>query len=262
MTGTMRVPRSRGMLSGVLLVALGLWGGLIPFLGPYAGFGFTPDEAWHFDSDRFLLNVAPAVATVVGGLLALASANRAMGMIGAWLAALGGAWFIVGGTVSTLWTDTGAAATGQPLGGQTQQAVEQLTMHTGLGAVIVFLAAMALGRFAVVGVKEAQRAQAEHEARLAQERRLSGEPSDARPAGTAEPETRRPDARQPETGAPDAAEPDSRRSDTTQPIPTGQGRYSRPGEPPQQVPTQPGAPPEHSDQRVAGRPPGGGETGR
>ena len=34
MAGMLRVPRSRGALSGVLLVLLGLWGGLIAFVGP------------------------------------------------------------------------------------------------------------------------------------------------------------------------------------------------------------------------------------
>ncbi len=31
--GRMRIPRSRGAMSGLLLVILGLWGALIPFVG-------------------------------------------------------------------------------------------------------------------------------------------------------------------------------------------------------------------------------------
>jgi hypothetical protein len=162
MAGTLRVPRSRGALSGVLLVLLGLWGGLVPFVGPYADFAFSPNETWVFNADRFWLNVAPAMAAGLGGLIVLFSANRAVAIFGAWLAALGGAWFITGAPVSTLWKATGASATGAPIGNEIRQMAEQLSFFTGLGAVIVFFAALAIGRFTVVGVREAKLG--EHEA--------------------------------------------------------------------------------------------------
>src|SRR5918999_2728287 len=126
MAGMLRVPRSRGALSGVLLVLLGLWGGLIPFVGPYVDFAYTPNETWFFNGDRFWLNVAPAIATGLGGLIVLFSANRAVAMFGGWLATLGGAWFIVGPTVSVLWKPTGTSATGTPIGDELRQVVEQL----------------------------------------------------------------------------------------------------------------------------------------
>jgi len=155
MTGTMRAPRTRGALSGALLVLLGLWGGLLPFAGPYFGFGFAPDDTWVYNTDRLELSIAPAVATVLGGLILLSSANRAFAMFGGWLAALGGAWFAVGPLVATLWDVQGIGA---PLGaGEGKAVAEQLSGFTGLGVVIVFLAAFALGRFAVVGVRERAR---------------------------------------------------------------------------------------------------------
>ncbi|MFD0688530.1 hypothetical protein [Actinomadura fibrosa] len=153
MTRTMRVPRTRGGLSGLMLVLLGLWGGLLPFVGPYLDFGFAPDDTWVYDTDRLQLSVAPGAATVLGGLIVLASANRAVAMLGAWLAVLGGAWFAVGGPVAALWDVPGVGA---PLGTEEGRRVaEQLAGFTGLGVVIVFFAALALGRFAVVGVREA-----------------------------------------------------------------------------------------------------------
>lgn len=152
MTGTMRAPRTRGVLSGVLLILLGLWGGLLPFAGPYFDFGFAPDDTWVYNTDRLELSIAPAAAAVLGGLILLFSANRAFGMFGGWLAALGGAWFAVGPLVATLWDMPGVGA---PLGTSESRAVaEQLSGFTGLGVVIVFLAAFALGRFAVVGARE------------------------------------------------------------------------------------------------------------
>ncbi|NUP34847.1 MAG: hypothetical protein HOU01_24510, partial [Streptomycetaceae bacterium] len=76
----------------------------------------------------------------------------AVGMFGGWLAALAGAWFAVGPILATLWNVQGVGA---PLGaGDGRHVAEQLAGFTGLGVVIVFLAALALGRFAVVGVRE------------------------------------------------------------------------------------------------------------
>lgn len=152
MTGTMRAPRTRGVLSGVLLILLGLWGGLLPFVGPYFGFGFAPDDTWVYTTDRLELSIAPAAAAVLGGLILLFSANRAFAMFGGWLAALGGAWFAVGPLLAALWDVTGIGA---PLGATEGQILaERLSAFTGLGVVIVFLAAFALGRFAVVGARE------------------------------------------------------------------------------------------------------------
>jgi hypothetical protein len=176
MTATLRVPRSRGALSGLLLVLLGLWGALLPLIGPYFHFGFTPDKAWHLTSGRVWLQILPGVAVFVGGLIALASANRAFAAFGAWLAALGGAWFAVGVPLSGAWSTDGPHL-GQALGGTTRQVAEQLTLLYGLGVVAVFLAAVALGRLAVVGVRDAalaeQAARTDRPAPVTEERPVS-----------------------------------------------------------------------------------------
>jgi hypothetical protein len=155
MTATLRVPRSRGALSGLLLVLLGLWGALMPLIGPSFHFGFAPDKAWHFTSGRVWLQIVPGAAVFLGGLIALGSGNRAFAAFGAWLAALGGAWFTVGVPLSGLWAGHNATRLGQALGDTTRQVTEQLTLLYGLGVISVFLAAVALGRLAVVGVKDA-----------------------------------------------------------------------------------------------------------
>src|SRR5260370_1257056 len=36
-----RIPRSRGAVSGVLLILLGAWGALVPFVGSYFGYAYT-----------------------------------------------------------------------------------------------------------------------------------------------------------------------------------------------------------------------------
>jgi len=154
MTPIARIPRTRGAFSGVLLVLLGAWGGLVAFIGPYFHYAYTPDKAWVYTTGRLWLEILPGAATVLGGLLVLGSARRHTAVFGAFLAALGGAWFVVGNLVSTLW-NSGTPQAGVPAGtGLTRLAAENLGFFTGLGVLIVFFAALALGRFAVVGVRE------------------------------------------------------------------------------------------------------------
>jgi len=154
MAGMLRVPRSRGALSGVLLVLLGAWGALIPFIGPYFHYAYTPDHAWTYNTDRLWLEILPGAAVLLGGLIALVASTRPIAVFGAWLAALGGGWYVVGRPLSTLWTTGHVVAAGQPVGGAVIRAAEDIGFFTGLGVVILFFAAMALGRFTVIGARE------------------------------------------------------------------------------------------------------------
>ena len=166
MTAMMRVPRTRGAGSGVLLILLGAWGALIPFVGPYFHFAYTPDTAWAWTWGRFFLEIVPGVATALGGLILMTSAFRPVAMFGAALAAAGGAWFAVGSLLGPVWTSyatPGAAGgvpsaldPGQPAGGPLHMVAEHLTFFTALGVVIVFVAAVAFGRLAIVGARDAR----------------------------------------------------------------------------------------------------------
>lgn len=157
MAGILRVPRSRGALSGVLLVLLGLWGGLIPFVGPYFHFAYTPGTAWTYTAGRLWLEILPAAGTVLGGLILLLSRVRPVGMFGAWLAAASGAWFAVGRTLSPLWNSGGTIDVGTPVGTSTLiRTLVEVSYFTGLGVFIVFLAALSIGRLSVIGVREAR----------------------------------------------------------------------------------------------------------
>ena len=156
MAGMLRVPRSRGALSGALLVLLGLWGALVPFVGPYFHFAYTPGTAWTYTSGRLWLEILPGAVTAFGGLILLASRVRPVAMFGAWLAALGGAWFAVGRVLSPVWNAQGTVLLGTPIGGTVTRALVELSYFTGLGVIIVFLAALSLGRLTVVGVRDAR----------------------------------------------------------------------------------------------------------
>jgi hypothetical protein len=152
----LQVPRSRGAVSGLLLVLLGLWGALIPLIGPYFHYAYTPDSAWTLTAGRVWLEIVPGVATFLGGMILLASASRLLAMFGAELAAAAGAWFALGMVIIPLWPAARTLDPGSPAGTTTVlRQLEHLGFYTGLGVVIVFVAALALGRLTVVGVRDA-----------------------------------------------------------------------------------------------------------
>ena len=167
MTGILRVPRTRGVASGVLLILLGFWGALAPFVGPYFHFAYTPDTAWAFTAGRFWLEILPGTVTVIGGLVLLVSAFRPAAMVGAILAAAAGTWFALGSLIAPLWTGYGpvgpyaipaALYPGTPVGGPIHIVAERLAFFTGLGLVIVAISSVAFGRLTIVGVRETQMA--------------------------------------------------------------------------------------------------------
>lgn len=138
--------------SGCLLVLLGAWGALVPFVGPYFGYAYTPDKAWAYTSGRLWLSVLPGAAAFLGGLLVLASARATAA--GGFLAAVGGAWFVIG--VPVLAVAKPAIAHGSPVSTSgamfspaTMHLLENLGFFSGLGVLIVFLAALAMGRAGV-----------------------------------------------------------------------------------------------------------------
>jgi hypothetical protein len=152
MTGTLRVRRSRGALSGVLLVLLGIWGALIPLVGPYFHYAYTPDRAWDFTAGRFWLEQLPGLAVLAGGVIVLVSTHRLVALLGAWLAAAGGAWFAVGSLVAGRWSSLPTAGT--PTGGAVRMALEQAGFFTALGVVIALVAGLAMGRFTVIAARD------------------------------------------------------------------------------------------------------------
>lgn len=143
----MYMPRSRGALTGLLLILLGAWGALVPFFGPNIDWAYAADPAWTWTAAKGWLEVLPGAAAAVGGLLVLLSGNRANAVFGGWLAVVGGAWFVVGRAFAPT---LGIGDVGQPAAAaDLKRALLEVTYFTGLGALIVFLGGAAVARLAV-----------------------------------------------------------------------------------------------------------------
>lgn len=151
---TLHMPRTRGAATGLLLVLLGAWGALVPFVGPYLHFAYTPDQVWTWTAARGWLEVFPGVTTLVGGLLLIGSSNRATAMFGGWLAVFAGAWFVVGGAfASTL----RIGDIGHPVAStDAKRALLEVCYFSGLGALIVFLGGAILARLSVRSVRDVE----------------------------------------------------------------------------------------------------------
>jgi hypothetical protein len=100
---------------------------------------------------RLWLDILPAAAAVLGGLMLIGSGRRASGTLGGWLALCGGVWLLVGPSFSMLWQHPPAgvlqSGIGVPLGGHDRAAAEMIGAFYGVGALITMLSAFAIGRF-------------------------------------------------------------------------------------------------------------------
>jgi hypothetical protein len=159
MAAVATVPRTRGGISGILLILLGAWGAIIPFVGPYFGYAYTPDTTWTYTTGRLWLSILPGAAAFLGGIMVLLAATRPAAMAGGIVALLGGVWFVVGAPILAVAVGTGTNGPGVPVASPgsafnapVMRLLEGLGFFYGLGVLIVIFAAFALGRFAVAAV--------------------------------------------------------------------------------------------------------------
>lgn len=138
-----RKPQPRAIVVGVIVSVAGLWGALVPFVGPTFGYGMGGTAAWTWSESHLTLHLLPGIAAVLGGVL-LIRGRRATQVAGALIAALGGIWFVVAPTLRPLWA--GRSMGGMDMGGSAaSDALSGLGYHYGTGALIAVLAAYALG---------------------------------------------------------------------------------------------------------------------
>jgi hypothetical protein len=162
MADVARIPRRRGGLCGLLLILLGAWGALIPFIGPYFKFAYSPDKTWAYTSGRLYLSIVPGAAAVLGGLLVLGTRSRAAGMFGGLLAAAGGAWFIAGAGIVDIVLNRTSIKPGAPLahaGSGIGSAakwmfLEEVGFFVGVGILIILFGAIAIGRLSMLSARD------------------------------------------------------------------------------------------------------------
>lgn len=161
MAAVARIPRRRGGVCGLLLVLLGAWGGLAPFVGPYFHFAYTPDKAWHYSTGRLYLSVIPGGVALLAGLAVLLTRSRVAGIIAGLLGALAGAWFVIGAGFVSIVLNRTSISPGTPvlhsgLGMSTAQwsYLELMGLFTGVGILIIFVAAIVMGRFSLLAASD------------------------------------------------------------------------------------------------------------
>jgi hypothetical protein len=153
--------RTTGIIdaAALLVIAVAGWGGLVEFLGPRFDFDIaTTRKAWVWTQSHWTLGLAPAVVGMVGGLLILLGGRVAVQRLGAALALIAGAWFVIGPTVEPLWQHGGITTSGSD--GVTQsrtiRVLEGVGYHYGTGTALMLLGAFVLGLLATVTIVYAE----------------------------------------------------------------------------------------------------------
>jgi hypothetical protein len=130
---------------------------LVPLFGHVFGFAYAQDSGWRWTAAIGWLEVLPGAATVLGGLLLVLSKNRATALLGGWLATVAGAWFVVGRALAG---SLGTGEIGPPVAqSDAERAALDLAYFSGVGALVIFLGALALGRLSVRSMRDIQYAQ-------------------------------------------------------------------------------------------------------
>jgi hypothetical protein len=87
----------------VLTLLVGAWGGIVPFVGPVFGFSADGTSSWYWNLSHALLWLVPGAVAVVCGMAMLGHVPRALAgfgrtgtVVAGFLAALCGAWLVIG----------------------------------------------------------------------------------------------------------------------------------------------------------------------
>jgi len=86
------------LLIGVIVLILGIWGALVPFVGPTFGYGMGGTAAWTWSESHVTLHLLPGLAAIAGAVLLLRGRSVAQ-YLGATLAMAGGIWFVIAPTL-------------------------------------------------------------------------------------------------------------------------------------------------------------------
>lgn len=149
----MKVPFTRGAACGTLLILLGAWVALIPFVGPLFDYSIGSTNSWDWTMGRFWLNVLPGAVTFAAGLVALGAGKRfTIGMAG-WTASIAGIWIVAGPQLSRIWNN-GVVEDGTLHGSNNVQVLAMLGYSLIAGGLITAIGAFLLGRNTVASLED------------------------------------------------------------------------------------------------------------
>ncbi len=137
-------------MAGLLIALLGAWSGIVPFVGPTFGFSADGSGSWYWNLSHALLFLAPGAAALVGGIL-IVLGRRGAQAAGGLLAAVAGAWLVVGALVWPIFYGTffvGAS----PI----REFAYWIGYSLGPGGLLIGLGAFTLGRTAPPAVVREQ----------------------------------------------------------------------------------------------------------
>ena len=137
-------------VAGAVALVLGLWGALVPLIGPSFGYRMGSAQAQIWSESTVTLHLVPGVAAVLGALLIMRG-RRAIQTLGALLATAGGIWFVIAPSMRPLWSDPGMSGMSGMSGSAMSTALSALGYHYGIGALVTVAAAYALGALAARG---------------------------------------------------------------------------------------------------------------
>jgi len=89
-------------MAGLLIVLVGAWGGIVPYVGPIFGFSGDGSGSWTWNLAHSLLFLVPGAVACLAGLVVMAEgrgsspARRTVLAVAGFMAAVSGAWFVVG----------------------------------------------------------------------------------------------------------------------------------------------------------------------
>jgi hypothetical protein len=141
-------PTTRTLL-GLIAIALGAWGGLVPFIGHALNFNADGSSLWTWNLSHALLYLAPGITAVVGGAAIMLSAwvseiqgldiSRLLLPLGSLVIALSGTWFVLGPSIWPIYFTSRVFAAAAPV----RSFAEMVAYNLGVGVLLCMLAGVA-----------------------------------------------------------------------------------------------------------------------
>lgn len=133
-------------MAGLLVVLVGAWGGIVPYVGPVFGFNGDGSAAWTWNLSHAMLSFAPGAVALGCGLIVLLAgaslAGRPVLAFAGLMVAVCGAWFIIGPLAWPVLKGSSFFVTQRPL----TQLANWIGYSLGPGSLLIGLGAFVLGR--------------------------------------------------------------------------------------------------------------------